>query len=235
LPPRDTPRPAEPRTQSDGSWSWGAQVLTAAEARTAADAYRRLRAAEGRDQSGAYGEVGITPTLRRIEALLEHGWLAPDAGRGALADADQFKAELARLIEDDPVSPPARLAARVRNGLTYAFVFPPDRYPSGVRQVQEALLASGYVLLERRNDWGSVAGKCVVTVWLDQVHDLLFQVQIHTPASLEARELARTSAALISDPRIPFAEVAHLRADLAAAWAALPQPPGTAEISSYRA
>jgi hypothetical protein len=74
----------------------------------------------------------------------------------------------------------------------------------------------------------------VLTTCLDPLSNLPFQVQFHTTASLEAQRLARTSAPIIHDPRIPPSEAASLRSDLASTWAALPAPPGNAEIGDYR-
>jgi hypothetical protein len=72
-----------------------------------------------------------------------------------------------------------------------------------------------------------------MTVWLDPVRGLPFSVQFHTKASIEAHHLTRSSASLLADPRIPPAEAASLSTDLAAAWAALPSPPGSATIGDY--
>jgi hypothetical protein len=127
-----------------------------------------------------------------------------------------------------------RLARRVPGAISYAFIFDSDRYSADIWIAQEALTAQGFQLLARRNDWNSEANRCVATMWQDPAHDVPFQVEFHTTASLEAQQLARTSANLINDPRIPSAEAAHLEAGLAEAWAALPAPPGNSEIGNYR-
>jgi hypothetical protein len=106
-------------------------------------------------------------------------------------------------------------------------------YAAGIWLVQDALEAAGFQLRARRNGWNGATDKCVVTLWLDVDSGVLFSVQFHTAASLEAQHLARTSAALIADPRIPRAEAENLAGDLAEAWAALPSPPGTSHISDY--
>ncbi len=56
-------------------------------------AIARCREAEGRDADGNYSERGLTPAMRRIEARLEHGELAPDTEKFALKSADRFKAK----------------------------------------------------------------------------------------------------------------------------------------------
>ncbi len=52
--------------------------------------------------NGNYGEQGLTPAMRRIEAQLEHGHLVEDTEKFALKDPDRFKEKLAELIADNP-------------------------------------------------------------------------------------------------------------------------------------
>jgi hypothetical protein len=75
----------------DGRWTWKGLGLDR-DANLIADEHLALRrAAEGRDETGGYGERGITPTMRRIEAELEHGRLVPDTENFALKSPDRFK------------------------------------------------------------------------------------------------------------------------------------------------
>jgi hypothetical protein len=223
-----------PQSHLDGSWSWGSASLTADQVRVANDAYDRFRSAEGRSLFGGYSADGLTPTLRDVAANLEHGGLAPDTEQTALVDPDTFKARFSDMLRRYPDRTIDRLARRVPGAISYAFVFDSERYSGDIWTVQDALADQGFQMLARRNDWNNAANRCVATMWQDPSHDVPFQVEFHTTASLEAQELARTSANLISDPRIPSADAVHLQADLAAAWAALPAPPGNSEIRNYR-
>ncbi|HVB41275.1 MAG TPA: hypothetical protein VNF47_01045 [Streptosporangiaceae bacterium] len=227
--------PAAPRTAADGSWNWGHARLTPDQVRAAEDAYDRFRMAEGRNLFGSYVSGGLTTMLRGVEATLEHGQLAPDTEQQALLEPDSFKRRFAELIRRHPDRTSEQLARRVPGALTYSFVFDTDRYAAGTWLVQEALESRGFRLLARRNGWNGAENRWVVTIWHDALHELPFQVQFHTSASLEAQQLARTSADLINDPRIPASEAANLRSDLAAVWAALPAPPGNIQIGDYRA
>ncbi|HEX9031553.1 MAG TPA: hypothetical protein VF834_06880, partial [Streptosporangiaceae bacterium] len=152
----------------------------------------------------------------------------------ALLDADTFRARFSDLLRRHPDRSPERLARRVPGALCYSFIFETANYADGTWTVQDELGARGYQLEARKNAWGSAENKCVFTIWRDPDSDLPFQVQFHTAASLEAQHLARTSATLINDPRIPAGEAANLRSDLASAWAALPAPPGNDQIDDYR-
>ncbi len=222
------------RTGANGSWTWGQASLTRDHVRVADEARDRFGAAEGRTIFGGYGEGGLTPMMRQVEQRLAHGRLAPGAEQHALLGPDAFRARFADMLRRHPDRAAEQLARRVPGALTYAFVFEPEHYSDGTWLVQEALEARGYQLQARKNTWGGAENRCVLTMWRDPASDLPFQVQFHTAASLEARQLARTSATLISDQRIPVTEAASLRSDLATAWAALPAPPGNDQIGDYR-
>ena len=226
--------PAGPQTAFDGSWTWGAATLSPDQTRVANEAYDRFRAAEGRNLFGSYGSGGLTVLLRAIAQNLEFGQLAPDAELNSLLDPDTFKARFADMLTRYPDRTAERLARRVPGAISYAFVFDNERYSEGIWKVEEVLAAYGFQLLARRNDWHSAANRWVATMWHDPSSDLPFGVQFHTRASLEAQRLGRSSAALMQDPRIPPAEAANLQSDLAAAWAAVPAPPGNGQISDYR-
>ena len=232
--PGFNPSSTRPRTAADGSWTWGPARLTPDQVRIAEDGYERFRTAEGRDLFGSYGGSGLTAKLRELEGRLEHGRLAPGTEERALLEPDVFRARFADMLRRHPDRSPELLASRVPGALSYAFIFGLDHYADGILLVQDSLEAQGFELQARRNSWNSVANRCVFTMWHDPLSELPFEVQFHTSASLEAQQLARTSAPLINDPRIPPEEAASLRADLASAWAALPSPPGNAEISDYR-
>jgi hypothetical protein len=218
----------------DGSWSWGQVRLSRDLVRVADDAHDRFRAAEGRDLFGHYGKGGLTPMLSRVAERIRGGELAPDAARHALLEPDEFRARFAEMLSRHPDRGPEQLARRVPGALSYSFLFDSAQYAEGIAAVQEALELQGFQLRVRRNTWPNAANRCVLTVWHDPLTDLPFQVQFHTEASLEAQHLARTSAALISDPRIPPSEAEDLRSEIRAAWAAIPAPPGNAVIGDYR-
>ncbi len=232
--PGFNPAGSSPQTSADGSWAWGPARLAPDQVRVADDGYDRFRAAEGRDLFGSYVGSGLTAKLRQVEERLEHGDLDPHTEDHALLDLDVFRARFADMLRRHPDRSPELLASRVPGALSYAFVFGVDHYADGIMLVQDALEAQGFELQARKNSWSSATNRCVYTMWHDPLSELPFEVQFHTSASLEAQQMARSSANLINDPRIPPEDAANLRSDLASAWAALPSPPGNAGISDYR-
>lgn len=232
--PGFNPDVSPPRLATDGSWTWGPARLGPDQVGVADDGYDRFRAAEGRDLFGSYVGSGLTTKLRQIEERLEHGSLDSHTEDHALLDIDVFRARFAEMLRRHPDRSPDMLASRVPGALSYAFIFGLDYYADGIVLVQGALEAQGFELQARKNSWSSAANRCVFTMWHDPLSELPFEVQFHTSASFEAQQLARTSVNLINDPRVAPEEAASLRSDLASAWAAVPSPPGNAEISDYR-
>jgi hypothetical protein len=230
--PRD-PVPG-PRTEADGAWTWGSARLTRDQVRIAEEAHDRFGEAAGHDIFGGFSSSGLTATLRSVGDQLETGRLAPGAEEHALIEPDEFKARFASMIRRHPERTAEQLAGRVPGALTYSFVFDTEQYSAGIWALQHALEAAGFLLQARKNAWSSAENRCVLAMWRDPASSLSFEVQFHTRASLEAQHLARSSANLISDPRIPAAETANLKSDVASVWAALPAPPGNSQISDYR-
>jgi hypothetical protein len=232
--PGFNPDVSPPLVAPDGSWKWGPVKLTPDQVGVADEAYERFRAAEGRDLFGSYVGSGLTAKLRQVEERLEQGSLDAHTEDHALLDADVFRARFAEMLRRYPDRSPELLAMRVPGALSYAFIFGVDDYADRIVLVQDALEAQGFELQARKNSWSSPANRCVFTMWHDPLSELPFEVQFHTSASFNAQQLARTSVNLIHDPRIPREEAANLKSDLASAWAAVPSPPGNADISDYR-
>jgi len=225
---------AGPHVDANGSWSWGLASLTADQARVARSMHDRFRAAEGRNLFGSYANGGLTEALRGIEARLEHGRLATDADLPALISPDLFMAEVAGMLMRYPGAPVEDLCRHVTGALAYAFVFDENHYTVGTWLVHDALRVQGFRLDARRNGWHATEHKYMVTSWLDPSLEIPFQLQFHTAASLEARQLARASAGVLADPRTPMEKAAGLRSEVTAAWAAVAAPPGISQIGDYR-
>jgi hypothetical protein len=179
-----------PRIHPDGTWEWKGYTLTPAESRCADLALARCRDAEGRNADGSYGDHGLTPAMRRIEAQLEHGKLAPDTEKYALKSLDRFKEKLAKMIEAEPDADTDELIFRIFDGIRYTFIIPDQEYSASVTPTCDMIADEGFELYERKNAWAdsSKAYQGVNCTWMDRASGLLFEVQIHTEASWEAKQ-----------------------------------------------
>ena len=142
-------RPDEPGCGGDGRWKWKGLELGPEANRVADEGLAVRQAAEGRDAEGNYGEGGLTPAMRRVEAELEHGTLVPDTEKLALKSPDRFKEKLAKMISLEPDVSACGDSCRERS--TTEFVIPSYSKTSFTRQVsrdtEDRLAGNGYKLV----------------------------------------------------------------------------------------
>jgi hypothetical protein len=224
----------EPRTGPDGSWEWNGRHLTPEQRLIAENALTRCRVAEGRNVFGSYGQSGLTPAMRRIEVQIERGQLLPDTEDRALKSPDRFKERFADLIARHPDKSAEELSHEVHDGIRYAFVFETEHYGEGTLQVHSRLKGNGFELEARWNGWESREYKGINTRWRDPAHDLVFEVQFHTPSSWDVWEQAHASYKQIIDPRTSPAERMRLRVIHAEKSAVISVPPGCTAIPDFR-
>lgn len=230
----DVTSPGDAELSDDGRWTWKGLELDRHANLVADEQLALRRAAEGRDDTGGYGEGGITPAMRRIEAELEHGCLVPDTENFALKSPDRFKEKLAKMISLEPDVAPGDLAARIHDGIRYTFLFADLSYSGGVRAVESRLADNGYALVGRKPRWSGEEYKGINSQWCDPNSGVLFEVQFHTPASWDAKQRTHDSYEKIGNPATPPEERARQRAYQRQVSASVPVPPEALEFLPYR-
>jgi hypothetical protein len=228
------PEPEEPLSGPDGSWEWNGRYLTPAECQIAEQALGRCRIAEGRNVFGGYGHSGLTPAMRRIEAQIRHGQLLPDTEATALKSLDSFKEKLADLVLRHPDKSAEDLALEVYDGIRYTFIVEPEHYAQVTLHAHSRLKGNGFELEVRRNCWPNPEYKGINSRWRDPAHDLVFEVQFHTPSSWDLRQRAHALYEAITDPATSPGERERLRAVYAEMSDGVSIPPGCAAIPDYR-
>src|SRR5215472_15014278 len=199
------------RVGPDGSWEWKGRHLTPEQSRIADQALAKCRDAEGRDADGNYGDHGLTPAMRRIEAQLDHGHLAEDTEKFALKDPDRFKEKLADLIKDEPDKAADQHADEIHDGIRYTFIFDHDDYVSSVKSITDKLEESGFELGVRKNNWRNNEYRGINTRWRDHVSGRRFEIQFHTETSWQAKQETHDAYVKINDLNTPTAERERLR------------------------
>jgi hypothetical protein len=222
-----------PRIRTDGSWEWKGHSLSPDRSHLAEQSLGRCREVEGRDQSGSYGQRGLTPAMRRIEAELDHCELAPDTEKFALKSIDRFKEKLAKLTERYPGENPETLVNRIHDGIRYTFLSDTLDYVAGVWEATGKLQEQGFELVFRKNNWGDAEYKGTNTRWRDPMSDLLFEVQLHTNESWNAKQQTHDAYEKINDTRIPLGEVERQRQLQREVCSQIPIPPGWETIPDY--
>ena len=227
--------PDKSELTDDGRWRWKGLELSQDANRVADEQVAALRRAEGRDAEGNYGEAGITPAMRRIEAELEHGSLVPDTEKFALKSPDRFKEKLAKMISLESDVAPSDLAAKIHDGIRYTFQFEGQFYSDGVREAETRLADKGSDLVWRKPNWSGEEYKGINSQWRDASSGQLFEVQFHTPESWAAKQQTHDAYEKIECLTTAPEERARLREYQRAIAASVPVPPGALEFVPYKA
>jgi len=222
----------EPRF-GDGGWKWKGLELGPEANRVADEGLAVRQAAEGRDAGGGYGEEGLTPAMRRVEAELTHGTLVPDTEKFALKSPDRFKEKLAKMIERYPGQPCGELVSAIHDGIRYTFLFPTGDYTAGVADATQALRDRGYDLRIRKPSWNEGDYRGVNSRWCDADSGVLFEVQFHTPESWDAKQETHDIYEKLCDTRTPPREREQLEERQKLIVAAIPVPPGAETMTHY--
>lgn len=233
-PDQELPAEDKPQIGPGGSWEWKDCRLTPEESLCGDQGVASCREAEGRDADGRYAEHGLTPAMRRIEARLDHGKLAPETEKYALKDIDRFKEKLWEMITAEPDKPPAELVKEIHDGIRYTFILDPGDYADGVREISNRLEVNGYELGVRKNTWGNDEYKGVNTRWLDPSSRLRFEVQFHTEQSWTVKQRTHDAYTKIHDIRTPTEERERLRDYQREISSQVLSPPRWEEIVDFR-
>jgi hypothetical protein len=226
--------PDAPRRTDDGGWEWKGLRLSPEANRIADQQLSARRTAEGRADDGSYGDRGITPAMRRVEAGLEHGTLVPDTEKFALKSPDRFKEKLAKLIERRPDSSVSELAGEIHDGIRYTFLFDTHHYTNETRNVFVGLNRAGYELVRLANRWGGDEYKGINSRWQDPATNQAFEIQCHTPESWDAKQKTHDTYEKIDDPATPLSEVETLRGFQRTVSSSISFPDRWQEVPDYR-
>jgi hypothetical protein len=211
---------ATPQTHTNGSWSSGEARKLSPDQNTEAT----KACADIHDE----GERVILPAMRHIEAAdpdrrlagLEHMLKGEDRLKEKIADALRARPELTATQALSIVPDPVR----------FTYTYSPDRYADGVRADVERLKETGLEEVKLKNLWSDEQYKGINSQWRRPETGLRIEVQFHTPASLEAKELTHKAYERIRSTDTSPNERNELEAFQRRVNALLDTPPGTTEI-----
>jgi hypothetical protein len=240
--PDELDSPAEPGSAvedracigPDGSWAWKDCHLTGEESRAADLGLAKCHNAEGRDADGKYGDHGLTPAMRSLEAQLDCGALVVDTEKYALKDPNRFKKKLFESIRDEPDKSLEQHVDEIHDGIRYTFVSNGEEYVRTVNQAADILEANGFELGVRKNEWSNDEYKGVNTRWRDHESGCRFEIQFHTHESWQVKQATHNAYAQIHDTRTPTDERERLRAYQREISSSLALPSEWERITNYR-
>jgi hypothetical protein len=140
------------------------------------------------------------------------------------------------MILEEPDADWHELIPRIADGIRYTFCFPDDKYTSGVTEVRESLKVAGFEPYELKNAWADEtrAYKGINSTWMDADSGLLFEVQMHTPASWNAKQDSHREYEIIESRSATAEEKEQARQRQGQIFASVPIPDGAVQIPTYR-
>jgi hypothetical protein len=219
----------EPAPQADGG-SWrgkGGRTLDAASNAEIDVGYARIR---------EVGENVIGPAILRIAAEDPTRTLAGFDQR--IKGEDRLKEKVSALLE-----PPSTLAAgealsAIVDVVRFTFAYQETRYTQGVLADVDRLKSQGFELDRLKNTWTGEQYRGINTQWLEPRSGVRFEVQFHTQASLEAKELTHAAYERIRTLTEPTHETERETEELEAFQSKVndkvPIPPDVSVIEDYR-
>lgn len=213
---------------ADGSWRGeGGRKLDSAQNAEVDHGYARIR---------EVGEHTIIPGLRAVEAEDPDRRLTGFDHR--FKGLDRLKEKVAELLE-----PPSKLTATdalyaVSDTVRFTYMYPDASYARGVLNDIEQLKSRGFELDKLKNTWTSDQYKGINTQWVDPSSEVRFEVQFHTQASLEAKELSHKAYERIRSITDPTPETdleaGELEGFQSQVNGKVPIPPNVSVIEDYR-
>jgi len=230
----DSPADDQASIGPDGSWAWKDCRLSPEESHAADLGLAERHNAEGRDAEGNYGDHGLTPAMRRVEAQLDCGALVEHTEKYALKEPDRFKEKLFELIRDEPDKSVEQHVDEIHDGIRYTFVSDGRDYVRAVNQATDILKANDFELGVRKNEWSNDEYKGVNTRWQDHESGCRFEVQFHTHESWQVKQATHHAYTRIHDTRTPTDERERLRAYQREISSGLALPAEWERITNYR-
>ena len=212
-----------PRIQPDGSWvDGGNRELTPEQNAEAAKA-----CADTRDE----GREIVLPAMRRVEAADPGRRLA--GLKNMLKGEDRLKEKIADYLRAPGVTVREALGM-VPDAVRFTLTYSTERYADGVRADVERLTAEGFELIKLKNLWTNEQYKGINSQWRRPETGLRFEMQFHTPESLEAKELTHKAYERLRGSQATSpAERRELENFQRRVNVLIVTPPGTAEIKDF--
>lgn len=203
---------------------------------------RRLDAAQNAEVDRGYAgirevaEKTIIPGVLSVEAEDPTRRLAGFDKR--LKGIDRLKEKIADFLGPSSNLSAAELLDTVADAVRFTYTYSESRYSQGVLADVQRLKTRGFELDKLKNTWTSDQYKGINAQWVEPGSGARFEVQFHTQASFEAKELSHRAYERIRSIIDPSSETDREAAELAgfqsSVNATIPIPPDVSVIEDYR-
>jgi len=208
------------------------QLAAHADLRAKADAAYGAQAIDvGCNRVRETEETVVTPAMLEIEAK--------DADRRLiglefrLKGAGRLTEKVTKAVAEQPDLSYEQAFALVKDAIRYTFEYPDDRYVAGVKADIRRLEDIGFERVDSRNTWASPEYKGLNSRWRVPENGQTFEVQFHTRASFEAKQVTHAAYERLRDPATSKAEQGRLARYQREVTARIPVPPGVMDIPDY--
>lgn len=209
-----------------------ADVPTVEEYRATVDAvYRKYAIDQGCARVREVEENMVTPAMRRIEAEDPDRHLVGLDHR--LKGEDRLSEKISRQVESQPELTFREAFASLKDAIRYTFQYSDDHYAEGLHTDRERLESAGFEMVELRNTWTSDEYRGINSRWREPESRQLFEVQFHTRASFEAKQLTHPAYEKIRDPATSPGERDEMKSFQREVTVRIPVPRGAADIPDY--
>jgi hypothetical protein len=190
--------------------------------------YRQQAVDRGCDRVREIERTVVTPAMLRIEAEDPDRRLVGFENR--LKGRERLAEKVTNQLAAQADLTPDEAFAGVKDAIRYTFQYAEDKYAIAATADCERLKAEGFEFVAQRNTWDQEEYKGINSWWREPASGLLLEVQFHTQASYEAKQLTHAAYERIRDPGTPDDEVERLRAFQREMFGKVQIPPGTADI-----
>ena len=176
-------------------------------------------------------EPEVSRTMKAVEAEVPGARLVGQ--QNCLKGEDRFKEKVAEESRFKPDRSIAEITERMPDAVRYTYECSEDRYVDSYWLICSHLEERGNELLLSRNSWDDSDYKGVNTRWLTAGRQI-FEVQIHTADSFQAKQLTHTAYERLRTDAAPGVERPELETFQRAVTSNVPVPPGAEAITDYR-
>lgn len=173
----------------------------------------------------------VTPAMRRIEAEDPDRRLAGLENR--LKGRERLTEKVLKSVNERGHSVDEAFGL-VKDAIRYTFCYSDDRYASGVYADCDRLQRAGFEWVDRENSWAKEQYKGINSRWQVPGGGQIFEVQFHTKASLEAKEITHPAYEKLRIGVPTKAEQRELEDFQKRITAQVPIPPGAVDVPDYR-
>jgi hypothetical protein len=215
---RDWSRPGDP----PGSWRGEGDRYLSPERNAEADQLiAALRAPE----------PDVTTMLRAIERDNTHG--ARLAGlEHRIKGTQRLKEKIVEKMRKELKSGLADVVSEISDAVRYTFSFDQNRYITGCDDIRERLKSAGCRATYSQDHWRGDEYKGINTRWVTSAGER-FELQFHTRESFHAKQLTHHAYKRLRLPETSRSERSELHAFQREVSAAVPVPPGVAQILDH--